>query len=89
MMTGDGDVWVERKLVDIRNGKPRYYFRSVKTDSCFWHEPPSGATHVVLLSELERFPFLAEFATGPLGKPLSTIEKTPRYRESRKNVGGE
>lgn len=77
-LPGDGDVWVERKLTIGKKPKTqvRSYYRSVKTGDCVWYEPPSGASYVVMQSELDQYSFLKEFATEPLGKPLWTIEKS-------------
>lgn len=74
-LDGDGDVWVERR-VKLKNKKYRSFFRSVRTGDCVWHEPPTGASFTVFLNELDQYPFLRDFAVGPLGKPISSIEPT-------------
>lgn len=84
-LDGDGDVWVER-VFKIPGAETKSYFRSVRTNECVWSEAPTMASHIVFLSEIDQYPFLKEFATGPLGKPLWTIEpsrKTPELQKKR------
>ncbi|CAB9516635.1 expressed unknown protein [Seminavis robusta] len=73
----DGDIWVERYYLN-RKDRRIYYFRSVRTKRCVLYEPPTGSGTVVCLSEVHKFPHLLQFATEPLDRPLSTIEK-PNY----------
>jgi len=82
-LDGDGDVWVERRA-KIKDGKHRSFFRSVRTNDCVWDEPPTGASFTVFLNELDMYPFLREFAVGPLGKPNSAIEKARKTPAMRK-----
>lgn len=66
-------MWVER-VFKMCGAETKSYCRSVRTNECVWNEAPTSASHVVFLSEIDQYPFLKEFATGPLGKPLWTIE---------------
>ena len=52
-----------------------------------WNEPPTGASFTVFLNELEQYPFLSEFALGPLGKPIWTIEPARKTPEVPKKNG--
>jgi hypothetical protein len=57
-IVGDNDVWVEKKRRVHHNWRivEHSYFQSVKTKRCKWFEPPTGASHVVYLCELHRYP---------------------------------
>ena len=62
----DGDIWVERSHTNSE-GKVFKFFCSVKTGSCQWNEPPSGASIVVLLSEQRHAPaVLQAFCRRPI-----------------------
>lgn len=48
----DGDTWTESVvIVDKESGERRSYFRSKLTNKCYWDEPPSGATNIILFDE--------------------------------------
>lgn len=51
----DNDIWLEGEHVFSAKDR-RPYFRSLKTNSLFWDEPPSGATHVLRRAQLENHP---------------------------------
>jgi len=80
----DDDVWVEREYVD-KKGKRSSYFRSFRTRRCVLYEPPTGAGTLVLLNEIEKYPCLYEFATEPLDRPLSEIERPHKKKRHSKN----
>ena len=82
-MEGDDDVWVERHCVGKKTGKRKNYFRSVRTGVCYWSEPPTGASHTVLANQVSMYPFLKEFATGPLDIPFKDIRK---HRDKKKKM---
>ena len=46
---GDGDVWVEKKLTNRRNGKQKSFFYSMKTGERKVDEPPSGSSRILYL----------------------------------------
>jgi len=49
---GDGDTWTEYVVIaDKESGRLRSFFRSHLTNKCIWDEPPSGASHIVLVDE--------------------------------------
>jgi hypothetical protein len=49
---GDGDTWTEYVVItDKKSGRLRSSFRSHLTNKCIWDEPPSGASHIVLVYE--------------------------------------
>jgi len=50
----DNDTWVEQiAIVDKQTKKYRSYFESQRTKRCYWDEPPSGATNILLLPSIE------------------------------------
>eukprot|EP00545_Synedropsis_sp_CCMP1620_P004605 CAMPEP_0119025280 /NCGR_PEP_ID=MMETSP1176-20130426/33450_1 /TAXON_ID=265551 /ORGANISM="Synedropsis recta cf, Strain CCMP1620" /LENGTH=92 /DNA_ID=CAMNT_0006980781 /DNA_START=190 /DNA_END=468 /DNA_ORIENTATION=+ len=61
---GDGDMWVERVVYDDK-GRKRSFFQSVKTDHCVWDEPPSGASRLVLATDVPKYPFLQKYRSAP------------------------
>lgn len=63
-LKGDGDLWVERFVYDNK-GRKRAFFQSVKTDECHWDEPPSGASRLVLTSDLYKYPALEKYRSTP------------------------
>lgn len=66
----DGDLWVEKKR-RLRNGRERSFFRSVKTKRCR-SEPPTGASLVVYLCEIHKYPSeLQAFAFDPYNGRIS------------------
>jgi hypothetical protein len=83
----DKDVWVERFYLN-KKGRRVYYFRSFRTKRCVLWEPPTGSGTIVYLHELDNYPFLREFATEPLDRKLTEIErpeyKGETYRERQK-----
>lgn len=79
----DGDVWVEKKgLVD---GIERNYFKSVKTKRCFVGEPPTGASHVIYLCEIHKYPAdLQAFALGSSHEQVRRRGKVPKQKKRRR-----
>ena len=74
----DNDIWVEGLHVFAANDR-RVYFRSVKTTSLFWDEPPSGASHVLCRGgPLENHPDkrLLQYANEKLMLPHWKDKKT-------------
>ena len=51
-IVADGDTWVERKVI-LGEGKSdsRSYFISLNTNRRVWDEPPSGASHVIVIGD--------------------------------------
>lgn len=86
----DDDIWVER-FYQNKKGYQVPYFRSVCTNRCVRFEPPTGSGIVVTWNELDKYPFLKEFATEPLDRPLTEIEKPdykgPTYKQRRQGAG--
>jgi glycerophosphoryl diester phosphodiesterase len=85
----DKDVWVERFYLNKKD-RHVYYFRSVRTKRCVLWEPPTGSGTIVYLHELDNYPMLREFATEPLDRRLTEIErpeyKGETYRERQKKA---
>lgn len=50
---GDGDVWYEKIFVSKRTGKKRIFFVSLATGKKKSDEPPTGASKVLYLEDLE------------------------------------
>jgi hypothetical protein len=50
---GDGDIWYEKIFVSIRTGKRRTFFVSLATGRKKSDEPPTGASKVLYLEDLE------------------------------------
>jgi hypothetical protein len=64
-----------KSKITMDTGKSTSYFRSVWTDDMVWHEPPNVASYTVFLNELHLYPFLREFATGPLTRTPAARKK--------------
>ena len=48
---GDGDIWVEKLLKNVKSGNIDNFFVSTKTGIKHRHEPPTGASNVVYLKQ--------------------------------------
>ena len=53
---GDGDTWIECRIVNIKDrksekNKTRSLFYSVETQKGWWDEPPSGASNVIYIGQ--------------------------------------
>lgn len=66
------DVWVERKVNCTSTGKWRSYFQSVRTGTCAWDEPPSGASHVVYANMVSCYPQLALYVSVEEQLPIKS-----------------
>ena len=66
------DVWVERKVNCVSTGKWRSYFQSVRTGTCAWDEPPSGASHVVYANMVSSYPQLALYISVEEQLPIKS-----------------
>ena len=53
-IVGDDDVWVEMVCGNIYSDVISSIFVSKKTGKMFWDEPPSGASKVIFLKDIER-----------------------------------
>jgi hypothetical protein len=54
-LKGDDDVWVERIVRVGKKARKRSIFQSIRTDKVVWDEPPSGASLIILESEIPLF----------------------------------
>ena len=55
VIQADHDIWVENMAYDKRKMKRRSYFQSQNTRKRRWDEPPSGASHTVLLRDRQKY----------------------------------
>jgi hypothetical protein len=61
-LKGDNDVWVERIVRVGKKARKRSIFQSIRTKVVVWDEPPTGASFIILESEIPLFgPTLQQF----------------------------
>jgi hypothetical protein len=63
-MEGDGDLWIERCVYDDQ-GRKRSFYQAVKSEKCVWDEPPSGASRIILATDVSKYPFLKKYRSAP------------------------
>lgn len=71
IISGDGDIWVEKLLQSTKTGKVVRIFESTNTGRRFMDEPPSGASTVVYLRS--EFVDRANERAGQRGRKLSVM----------------
>ena len=75
---GDNFTWVEILVVSHKKGsnKSRSLFYSIQTRHAFWDEPPTGASEVVFLGDLEK-----------MNAVIARVEKQQREDPNASGVG--
>ena len=77
-VVGDNSTWVELLVVSSKKGsnRSRSLFFNIQNRHAYWDEPPSGASEVVYLGDLER-----------LNALMASVERKQQiYRESCQSV---